>query len=227
MSKNILKLKNGRKLYYSTKESIEKELISNKLCNAENLNIPTDLETGIYEGGLKVWECSLDLSNFIDSISFEGFNVLELGCGAGLPSIVAALNGASSLTLQDFNDYVLEANTKINFQLNGIDLSKCFFVKCDWANCEELKGFKKFDRILTSETIYNEENYISLLSLMNKLLNNEGEIYLAAKTYYFGVGGNIPAFQSLINSQGIFNCEEVWKTTKSSVERKILKLKRI
>uniref|UniRef100_A0A1I8BJI9 protein-histidine N-methyltransferase n=1 Tax=Meloidogyne hapla TaxID=6305 RepID=A0A1I8BJI9_MELHA len=102
MSKNILKLKNGRKLYYSTKESIEKELISNKLCNAENLNIPTDLETGIYEGGLKVWECSLDLSNFIDSISFEGFNVLELGCGAGLPSIVAALNGASSLTLQDF-----------------------------------------------------------------------------------------------------------------------------
>uniref|UniRef100_A0A914MA04 protein-histidine N-methyltransferase n=1 Tax=Meloidogyne incognita TaxID=6306 RepID=A0A914MA04_MELIC len=136
MATNILKLKSGRKIYYSTKESIENKLISNKI----KLNNLTDLENKVYEGGLKIWECSLDLCYFIDSMSFEGFNVLELGCGAGLPSILAALNGASSLTLQDFNDYVLEANTKINFQLNGIDLSKCSFVKCDWANCLELEG---------------------------------------------------------------------------------------
>nr|CAD2136307.1 unnamed protein product [Meloidogyne enterolobii] len=203
MATNILKLKSGRKIYYSTKESIENKLISNKI----KLNNLTDLENKVYEGGLKIWECSLDLSYFIDSMSFEGFNVLELGCGAGLPSIVAALNGAASLTLQDFNDYVLEANTKINFQLNGIDLSKCSFVKCDWANCLELEGFKKFDIILTSETIYNEENYLDLLEIMNKLLNNEGEIYLAAKNYYFGLSGSIPAFQSLIETQGIFSCQ--------------------
>uniref|UniRef100_A0A915PEY3 protein-histidine N-methyltransferase n=1 Tax=Meloidogyne floridensis TaxID=298350 RepID=A0A915PEY3_9BILA len=183
MATNILKLKSGRKIYYSTKESIENKLISNKI----KLSNLTDLENKVYEGGLKIWECSLDLSYFIDSMSFEGFNVLELGCGAGLPSIVAALNGASSLTLQDF----------------------------------------VFDIILTSETIYNEENYLDLLEIMNKLLNNEGEIYLAAKNYYFGLSGSIPAFQSLIETQGIFNCQQVWKTTKSSIERKILKIKRI
>ncbi|KAF7632415.1 hypothetical protein Mgra_00008195 [Meloidogyne graminicola] len=222
---NMLKLKSGRKFCYLTNEGIENELITKGLSN--KLNIPTDLETGVYEGGLKIWECSIDLCNFIDSISFEGFNVLELGCGAGLPSIVAALNGATSLTLQDFNDYVLETCTKRNFQLNGIDLEKCFFIASDWNNCEELKNSKKFDIILTSETIYNENNYIPLLNLMNELLAINGEIYLAAKSYYFGVGGSIDSFKKLIQSKGIFNCQEVWKTTKSSVERRILKMTRI
>jgi predicted nicotinamide N-methyase len=55
--------------------------------------------TGVYEGGLKIWECSFDL---------------ELGCGAGLPAIVAGLLGAVQTDFQVGNikniDPVLNKN---------------------------------------------------------------------------------------------------------------------
>ena len=43
----------------------------------------SDLVSGVYEGGLKVWECSLDLVDYItlNKEKFEGKKVLEIGCG--------------------------------------------------------------------------------------------------------------------------------------------------
>jgi hypothetical protein len=35
------------------------------------LNAPSDLVPLVYEGGLKTWECSLDLASYLDSISSE------------------------------------------------------------------------------------------------------------------------------------------------------------
>ena len=49
------------------------------------LDNPSDLVPGIYEGGLKTWECSLDLVDYLDSLKdrsdFQGFSgrkVLEV-----------------------------------------------------------------------------------------------------------------------------------------------------
>lgn len=46
----------------------------------------SDLIPGVYEGGLKVWECSIDLCQYLEShdLKVDG-HVLELGCGHGLP----------------------------------------------------------------------------------------------------------------------------------------------
>ena len=47
----------------------------------------SDLISGVYEGGLKVWECSFDLVDYIlkkrseDPEWLKGKTVLELGCG--------------------------------------------------------------------------------------------------------------------------------------------------
>ena len=59
----------------------------------------SDLVSGIYEGGLKVWECSLDLVRFIKELPalVEGKVVLEIGCGQGLPGVMALKCGASSV----------------------------------------------------------------------------------------------------------------------------------
>jgi len=39
---------------------------------------PSDLIPGVYEGGLKTWECSLDLVDYLDSLrdqpQFQGFS---------------------------------------------------------------------------------------------------------------------------------------------------------
>ena len=55
-------------------------------------NCGTDLLPGQYEGGLKIWECSEDLVRFLSQTrvqSLQGKRVLELGCGAGLPGLLA------------------------------------------------------------------------------------------------------------------------------------------
>jgi predicted nicotinamide N-methyase len=139
------------------------------------------------------------LCNFLDqacAVSFDGLNILELGCGAALPSILTLIKGANSVTLQDFvsfsfhlkkpeaikpnsqNDFVLEAFTKRNFQLNNqMDPSKCTFIAAEWSKLMDEIGPKiKFDLILTSETIYNEANYLQLVETMDSLLAPHGKM---------------------------------------------------
>ena len=42
-----------------------------------------DLVSGVYEGGLKIWECSLDLVDYVfaNRSLVAGKRVFELGCG--------------------------------------------------------------------------------------------------------------------------------------------------
>lgn len=70
----------------------------------------SDLVPGVYEGGYKVWEGSIDLVRFLASTSSSEWGisintssrVLEVGCGHGLPGIFALQHGAAV----DFQDYV-------------------------------------------------------------------------------------------------------------------------
>ena len=47
------------------------------------LDAPSDLLPGVYEGGLKTWECSLDLVEYLESSGsfseYSGNRVLEVG----------------------------------------------------------------------------------------------------------------------------------------------------
>ncbi len=47
----------------------------------------------IYEGGFKIWECTIDLLNFLDKneIDFSNKIVADLGCGHGLLGIYALI----------------------------------------------------------------------------------------------------------------------------------------
>ena len=99
----------------STPSGMElKSLIS--LSNSQH----SDLIPGIYEGGLKVWECAFDLVQFLSEsdINFSGMRVLELGCGAGLPGIYSLIKGARTTHFQDYNAEVLDYITIPNVILN-------------------------------------------------------------------------------------------------------------
>ena len=170
----------------------------------------SDLVPGSYGGGYKVWECSLDLveyvlalppSDFIKSVSprmqSDGVKILELGCGHGLPGLASFvhLNG-ESLYLADLNDGVLEDVTWPNILLNCTH-ERSQNIQClsgDWLRLPERlmreEGSRPFDVILSAETLYTQENCRHILYILKECLSENGGIALLAnKRYYFGVGG--------------------------------------
>ncbi|KAJ7090913.1 hypothetical protein B0H15DRAFT_837306 [Mycena belliarum] len=95
------------------------------------LDVPSDIVPGVYEGGLKTWECSLDLVDYLDGLEnpgnsyFSGKHILEVGCGTGMPSVYilyqlfcGSLSNASTYVhLQDYNASVLKLITFPNIIL--------------------------------------------------------------------------------------------------------------
>lgn len=79
-----------------------------------------DVRKNVYEGGLKSWECSIDLvDSLAASTNVQSFTtVLELGCGTALPSEYLFLKYLQSgafkgirLVLSDYNESVLRLVT--------------------------------------------------------------------------------------------------------------------
>jgi len=85
----------------------------------------SDIIRGIYEGGYKVWECSLDLAQFLlhDTLNnilppSSSSSVIELGCGQGVPGMVALKLGYRSVVFSDLNEQVIIEATMPNIYLN-------------------------------------------------------------------------------------------------------------
>ncbi|KAL0366746.1 UNVERIFIED_CONTAM: Histidine protein methyltransferase 1 [Sesamum radiatum] len=82
-----------------------------------------------------------------------------------------------------------------------------------------------YDVILMAETVYSISALPNLYKLIKKCLSNpHGVVYMAAKKYYFGVGGGSRRFLALVEKDGAFasslvaevadgssNVREVWK----------------
>lgn len=190
----------------------------------------SDLLPAVYEGGLSVWECGCDLAEFIShkGIDFKGKSVIELGCGAGLPGICAMKLGAKQVYFQDYNSEVIAYFTIPNVQLNKTTC-QCRFFSGDWGEFQKYarnQAHMRFDFILTAETIYNSENYPKLHSLLKTLLKDDGKIFLAAKSHYYGVGGGTALFEDFIHKEENLTYESV-KVMEANVPREIIKLERI
>lgn len=214
----------------------------------------TDLIPCEYEGGVKLWECAVDLVEFLleTGVNFESSSVLEIGCGVGLPGITALLKGAS-VHFQDYNDEVIEHVTIPNVLLNQHRTTQscpsttanrtlctnfptqtnrnfpevCRFFAGDWESLRDIinpsqSEEQKYDIILTSETIYSADSHEKLYNLMKGLLKKQhGVAYIAAKTYYFGVGGGTRMFEELVRSDGTFDISAC-RVYNDGVQREIL-----
>lgn len=193
----------------------------------------SDLIPAKYEGGLKIWECTFDLSQYIleKQIKLKDKLVMDLGCGVGLIGLIALLNN-STVHFQDYNAEVLRFVTIPNVLLNFDDreniVTKCEFYAGDWASFATLfddDESRKYDYIFTSETIYNPDNHKKLYEIFKRRLKINGVGFVAGKTYYFGVGGGMRQFEDLVSKDGCFDVKSVW-ISQDGVNREILKLTR-
>jgi len=281
----------------------DKKLYYVRPCALPQNESNSDLIAGKYEGGLKIWECSVDLLKFLlnqkggcNSL-FSGKRVLELGCGVGLPGMLAAVSDAAFVTFQDFNDYVIEKVTAPSLLLNlwnqsrkkeeslkkpdfkvpklppkkvklpkkirrssedysdesssssedenvevedkdslmkevifgesafKTDPGKYSFASGDWAEFHVCNDDQKFDVILTSETIYDVENYEKLHACLKRTLNPDGGVvYLASKSFYFGVGGGVNLFTDFLRKKKYFTVANVHKIN-VPLERNIMEIR--
>ncbi|KAF6259139.1 hypothetical protein COO60DRAFT_1514683 [Scenedesmus sp. NREL 46B-D3] len=210
----------------------------------------SDLVPRKYEGGFKLWEGAVDLCNFLiqqhqltpqllqehsPSSSLRHKKVLELGCGHGLPGVLCHLAGAA-VHYQDFNKQVITSLTIPNMRANlarlqqGACREAARFFAGDWEAVGHMMAMHGlggyYDIILTAETIYSPESQARLLSCIKQVLQPpHGVVYVAAKSFYFGVGGSTASFADLVKADGILECKQVWKVEDGqSNKREILKL---
>ncbi|XP_048353506.1 histidine protein methyltransferase 1 homolog [Sphaerodactylus townsendi] len=88
----------------------------------KSISSHSDLITGVYEGGLKIWECTFDLIDYFSEaeVQFANKVVLDLGCGSGLLGITALKGNAEMVHFQDYNGVVIEETTLPNILVNCI-----------------------------------------------------------------------------------------------------------
>lgn len=123
-----------------------------------------DLKNGVYEGGLKSWECSYDMIKELDTMDLDisSFNSVELGCGTSLPSLylfskviedrLTHGRGQATFILSDYNYEVLRLVSLPNMLVNW-----CKFAISD-LELKQLQGSgssNRKDEIYVSEDLAN------------------------------------------------------------------------
>ncbi|XP_056424868.1 histidine protein methyltransferase 1 homolog [Hyla sarda] len=213
----------------------------------------SDLISGVYEGGMKIWECTFDLIRYLEdkAVNFEDKAVLDLGCGAGLLGIFSLKQNSKVVHFQDYNSTVVEEitipNALVNCDSNDLTnninepsgkrikksdakpglLTKCRFFSGEWSQFTQLMKNQeppmKYNVILTSETIYNPTYYNALHEVFRNLLADDGIVYLASKSHYFGVGGGVHLFETFIKENKVFDIHTL-KVHNDGLQRMLLSL---
>ena len=168
------------------------------------------VEAGVYEGGRELWECAIDLVEWLAAHRRPSGTVLELGCGRGLPGLWCLKRGAQQVVFSDYDANVLERYTRCDAARVG---GQCHFYAGDWRGLPAAlsgDGFGKFELILSAETAYREDTTHSLVECVAKTLSVSGEALVATKRYYFGCGGGVAALEAEVGRVAGLCCEVVW-----------------
>ena len=109
----------------------------------------------------EVWPSGVALARVVHGRALGGLRVLELGCGLGLPSVVASLGGAHVLAT-DWSADALDV-TAANAERNGAELETALV---SWAEPARLLERAPWDLVLAADVLYERRNVDQLLSLL-------------------------------------------------------------
>lgn len=104
-----------------------------------------------------------------------GTKVIELGCGLGLPSIVAARGGAAVTATDGHDDAVAFAAHSL-----ALNEQEATVIRADLENdADALVQLGPFDLVLAADVLYTVANADAMLTLLPRLLEPNGEVWLA------------------------------------------------
>jgi predicted nicotinamide N-methyase len=115
-----------------------------------------------------VWESAIVLAEDLSRLDGGGLSLLELGCGIGLPAIVAARQGFVA-TASDYEEDALEA-VRFNADRNGADNLAVRLI--DWRNLPADLG--NFDRMVAADVLYEKHHAVALAAVLSQALAPNG-----------------------------------------------------
>jgi predicted nicotinamide N-methyase len=115
-----------------------------------------------------LWRSAVALAEELAPRSLGAMRVLELGCGLGLPSIVAARAGAR-VTATDWSPPAIAA-TAANAARNDASVEAR---RCAWEQPDEIVARAPWDLVIAADVLYERRNVELLLDLLPRLSPRE------------------------------------------------------
>ena len=112
------------------------------------------------------WPSGVALARALAGERLRGLRVLELGCGLGIPSVYAALEGADVLATDWSEDAVAAARD--NAARNGANLGTAVV---RWSEPDALLERAPWQLVLAADVLYERRNVDELLALLPRLGN--------------------------------------------------------
>ncbi|KAK9720787.1 hypothetical protein K7432_003890 [Basidiobolus ranarum] len=169
----------------------EDQIENGERVNIVGLEDNSDLVAGIYEGGFKTWECSIDLVRYMSTQLSKDFfddkKIFEIGCGSALPSLYCLVQHQTcTVHMQDYNEQVIRLITIPNVMVNTITRPQ--------SDSELVNGLIELDiedvdnnqvlQALSNRTQFFSGDWESLPTLLNLTEENKYDVLLTSETIY-------------------------------------------
>ncbi|KAA8912004.1 putative methyltransferase-domain-containing protein [Sphaerosporella brunnea] len=125
--------------------------------------------------GHHLWNAGLVISKYLETNAarlVQGKRVLELGAGAGLPSLTCALRGAAEVVVTDYPDAPLIDNLRINISSlpTRSSTSPITAEGYLWGNTLAESMATPFDVVILSDLLFNHSEHAKLLKTVQLTL---------------------------------------------------------
>jgi predicted nicotinamide N-methyase len=124
----------------------------------------------------ELWPSARVLAGALAVEPLEGLRVLELGCGLGLPSIVALARGATVLATDWYEDALAFAERNAEAAVGR----RLATMLVDWRDPPaQLLESAPFDLVMAADVLYEERNAAALAPVLPQLVGPASRLWIA------------------------------------------------
>lgn len=163
-----------------------------------------------------LWNAGRTIADYLEDRVHEwiaGKDILELGAGAGLPSMVCAIRGARTVVVTDYPDYALIENLHMNAFICDALVQKTSLLKVEgykWGDspADILSHIAQpsagFDVLILADVIYNHPQHHNLIKSVRMTLKKSPDAvaFVVFTPYQPWLFDKIVAFFPLAESRG-------------------------